>query len=49
MSEMAAERLVELGYTQIVNLQGGMAAWEEAGLPLETDQKPGPIGPGFLS
>lgn len=35
MSTIAAERLVELGYTNIWNLEGGMVAWEQAGLPLE--------------
>lgn len=37
MSEIAAERLVELGYTKVFNLQGGMDAWEEAGFALETE------------
>jgi len=31
MSEEAATRLVELGYTHIYNLQGGMTAWKAAG------------------
>jgi len=35
MSSMSAARLVELGYTNIWNLDGGMVAWETAGLPLE--------------
>lgn len=35
MSNMAAETLVALGYTNIWNLDGGMVAWEKAGLPLE--------------
>lgn len=35
MSTIAAGRLVELGYTNIWNLEGGMVAWERAGLPLE--------------
>jgi rhodanese-related sulfurtransferase len=34
MSAIAAETLVKLGYTNIWNLKGGMAAWEQAGLPL---------------
>lgn len=36
MSEIAARRLVELGYTRVFNVVGGMVAWEEAGYPLET-------------
>lgn len=35
MSRIAAERLVELGYTNIWNLDGGFNAWENSGLPLE--------------
>ena len=35
MSRIAAETLVGLGYTNIWNLDGGMLAWEQAGLPLE--------------
>ncbi len=35
MSRMAAETLVGLGYTNIWNLDGGMVAWEQAGLPIE--------------
>lgn len=35
MSTIAARELVELGYTNIWNLTGGMVAWEQAGLPLE--------------
>lgn len=35
MSEIAAAKLVELGYTRVFNLKGGMMAWVEAGLPLE--------------
>jgi rhodanese-related sulfurtransferase len=35
MSNIAAATLVELGYTNLFNLDGGMIAWEEAGLPLE--------------
>lgn len=39
MSAIAAEKLVQLGYANVWNLQGGMVAWEEAGLPVVI-QKP---------
>lgn len=35
MSEIAAEKLVALGYTNVWNLAGGMVGWEQAGFPLE--------------
>ena len=35
MSTIAANELVKLGYTNIWNLDGGMAAWEQAGLSIE--------------
>lgn len=35
MSEIAAEALVKRGYTNVFNLDGGMVAWEQAGLQLE--------------
>jgi rhodanese-related sulfurtransferase len=35
MSEIAAEKLVSLGYTDVWNVKGGMVDWEQAGLELE--------------
>jgi len=35
MSNIAAEKLVDIGYTNVWNLDGGMVAWERAGLPIE--------------
>ncbi len=35
MSAIAAARLVELGYTQVLELKGGMLAWHRQGYPLE--------------
>ena len=35
MSDIAAEELLELGYTQIYNLEGGFTAWQADGFPLE--------------
>jgi len=35
MSAIAAENLVDLGFTNIWNLDGGMVEWEQAGLDLE--------------
>lgn len=34
MSGIAARTLVELGYTDVWNLDGGMIAWTQAGYPL---------------
>lgn len=34
MSAIAAANLVGLGYTNVWNLDGGMAAWEQAGLEI---------------
>ena len=34
MSEIAAAALVQQGYSNVYELDGGMIAWEEAGLPL---------------
>ena len=35
MSQIAAEKLVSLGYTNIWNLKEGMVEWEQAGLSLD--------------
>jgi len=35
MSEIAAEKLVSLGYLDIWNLKGGMVKWEQAGYHIE--------------
>jgi rhodanese-related sulfurtransferase len=35
MSAIAAEALLEEGYTNLWNLDGGMVAWEQAGYPIE--------------
>ena len=35
MSAIAATTLVGLGYTNVWNLSGGMAAWEQAGLSID--------------
>lgn len=34
MSAVAAEALVKAGYTNVLDLEGGMNAWEQAGYPL---------------
>jgi phage shock protein E len=35
MSQIAAETLVSLGYTNVWNLKGGMAVWEQDGYKIE--------------
>lgn len=35
MSEIAAQSLIRLGYTNVFDLSGGMLAWDGQGLPLE--------------
>jgi|SRR6266511_3087257 len=35
MSQIAAEKLVSLGYINVWNLKGGMADWEQAGYNIE--------------
>lgn len=34
MSEIASRTLLKLGYTQVIELRGGMIAWRQSGLPL---------------
>lgn len=36
-SAQAAEKLAALGFTHVQQLDGGLLAWEQAGLPLEKD------------
>ena len=36
-SAQAAEKLAALGFTNVQHLDGGLMAWEQAGLPLERD------------
>lgn len=46
MSAIAADTLTEMGYTDIVDLDGGMNAWTETGFELLTDPPPGTDAPG---
>ena len=39
MSAIAARKLVQLGYTNVWNLDGGMVGWEQAGYPLLQRQR----------
>jgi rhodanese-related sulfurtransferase len=36
-STQAAEKLVALGFTHVQQLEGGLRAWEQAGLPVKKD------------
>jgi rhodanese-related sulfurtransferase len=38
MSGIAANTLVQMGYTNIWNLDGGMIAWQSAGYPLQQNK-----------
>jgi rhodanese-related sulfurtransferase len=38
MSSIAAKKLVELGYTNVWNLSGGMSAWQQEGFQIEVKQ-----------
>ena len=42
-SHMAAEKLLRLGYTAVHELDGGIAAWREAGMPVQ--ESPAPPAP----
>jgi polyisoprenoid-binding protein YceI len=44
-SRMAAEKLVRLGYMEIHELEGGIAAWRDAGMPVE--ESPAPQAPAL--
>lgn len=37
MSEIAGDALLAAGYTNVADLDGGMLAWQAAGLPVRTD------------
>ena len=36
-SALAAESLTKMGYRNVLSMAGGIRAWREAGLPMETD------------
>jgi rhodanese-related sulfurtransferase len=38
-SAQAVEKLVALGFDEVHQLDGGLMAWEQAGLPLEKDKR----------
>ena len=39
MGDIAAEKLVNMGYTRVSNFQGGMEAWTQAGRHLQRRQR----------
>jgi rhodanese-related sulfurtransferase len=45
MSNIAANALVKLGYTNLVDVKGGMRAWEAAGYPLNMGADAAPTDP----
>jgi len=36
---LAAESLQEMGYRNVISMDGGMRAWREAGFPVEKNSK----------
>ena len=53
-SRKACEAFLKAGYTNVVNVEGGTSAWEEAGLPVVRERSAMPlpfqvwVGAGFL-
>ncbi len=45
MSSIAAKTLARLGYTNIMDVEGGMIAWEKQGYPLVQTPQPSNIDP----
>lgn len=43
-SAIAASLLHSLGYIDVLNFSGGFAEWQDAGLPVETDEAPSKLG-----
>lgn len=41
MSQIAADTLVDAGYTNVVDLDGGMNAWKAAGMPVRNEPPAG--------
>jgi rhodanese-related sulfurtransferase len=39
-SALSAESLQKMGYRRVISMDGGIKAWRDAGLPLETGRKP---------